>query len=82
MRPVKWSLWGVVFACLLTTGAQADVALTTSTNPTIDLGTRLNSLLRAESETARNMNGRAMKRLIEAPEGSEDAVYSLSLIHI
>lgn len=80
MRPLKWSLRGFVFACLLATGAQADVTITTSTNPTIELSTRLNSLLRAESETARNMNARAMKRLIEAPAGAEEAVYSRSAI--
>jgi spore germination cell wall hydrolase CwlJ-like protein len=80
MRPSKWSLRGAVLACLLATGVQADVTVSTSTNPTIDMSTRLNSLLRAEGETARSMNSRAMKRLIEAPKATEDAVYNRSAI--
>lgn len=80
MRPMRWSLRSIVFACVLATGAQADVTVTTSTNPTIDLGTRLNSLLRAESKTARSIDSGAMKRLIEAPAGAEDAAYSRKAI--
>ena len=56
--------------------ASADVTVSTSTNPTIDIGTRLGSLFRAEKKTVSNMNERAIQRLIEAPDGAESGPYS------
>ncbi len=64
----------VIAVAALGTMAQADVTVTTSTNPTADFGNRLSSLLNAESRAVGNMDSRAMKRLFEAPDSK--GVYS------
>ncbi len=64
----------VIAVAALGTMAQADVTVTTSTNPTADFGNRLSSLLSAESRAVGNMDSRAMKRLFEAPDSK--GVYS------
>lgn len=76
MRPIKRSIAGFAVALMLGTSVQADVTVTTSTNPTVELGSRLNSLFRAESKTVSNMNERAIRRLIEAPDGASVGPYS------
>ena len=58
------------------TAALADVVLTTSTNPTAEIGTRLNSLFQAESRAVKGIDGRAMKRLTETPKSEEGGLYS------
>lgn len=56
--------------------AQAEVTVSTSTNATVDMGSRLNSLFRAEGQAVRGMNRGDMKRLIVAPKAPEGGVYS------
>ncbi|MCG6883940.1 MAG: cell wall hydrolase [Silicimonas sp.] len=56
--------------------AQADVTVSTSTNPTASLQSRIGSLMDAESGTARGMNARTMKRLTAVPRGDDDTPYS------
>ncbi|MEM6387622.1 MAG: cell wall hydrolase [Pseudomonadota bacterium] len=56
--------------------AQADVAVTTSTNPAAELGSRMQSVFRAESEAMRRMNRSSMKRLIDPPKGVAGGLYN------
>lgn len=70
MRPSIRSIAAAVVAFTMGTAVQADVTLSTSTNPTAELGTRLNTLFEAEGKTVRSMNTSAMRRLIEAPDGA------------
>ncbi|MEM9425950.1 MAG: cell wall hydrolase [Pseudomonadota bacterium] len=69
-KPVLRSLATVVMAFALGSAVQADVTLSTSGNPTVDLGSRLNSLLRAEGRALSGMDRKDMRRLIEAPAAS------------
>ncbi len=66
----------VIAVAALGTMAQADVTVSTSTNPTADFGNRLSSLLSAEGRAVGEMGSRQMKRLIEAPQAAEKGVYS------
>jgi len=76
MRPIQRSLAAIATLVFVGTAAQADVTLSTSTNPTAELGTRLGSLFRAEGKTVGSMNERAMRRLIDAPDGKNGGPYS------
>ncbi|MGR3511739.1 MAG: cell wall hydrolase [Paracoccaceae bacterium] len=76
MRPILGSLAASAVAIFMSVAAHADVTVTTSTNPTVDLGTRLGSLLRAERQTVTSMNDAAIKRLIDAPGGAVNGPYS------
>lgn len=76
VRPIKRSIATVMLMLALGAAAHADVTLSTSTNPSAEIGNRLNTLFRAESRTVRGMDGREMSRLIEAPEGAEGGLYS------
>ena len=69
-KSILRSLAAAVIAVSLGSSVQADVTLSTSTNPSVDLGSRLNSLLRAEGQALRNMNTKDVRRLIEAPGAS------------
>lgn len=66
----------MIVALLAGATAQADVTVTTSTNPTVELGTRLGTLFQAERKTVSNMNERAIRRLIDAPSGAGAGPYS------
>lgn len=69
-KTVLRSLATIVMAFAVGSAVQADVTLTTSGNPTVDLGSRLNSLLRAEGKALSGMDRKDMRRLIEAPAAS------------
>lgn len=67
------------FAATVGTTALAEVTISTSTNPSGEVGARLNSLFQAEGRAARTLDAATMKRLIEAPD-PENGVYSRSRI--
>ncbi len=73
VRPLIGSLLAFVLSATVASTALADVTVTTSTNPQAGIGLRLNSLFQAERQTVKGIDGRAMKRLTEAPE---DGLYS------
>ncbi len=79
-EPVQRILAAAVTAFALVTSAQAEVTVSTSTNPTVDLGSRMNSLFRAEGQAVRGMSGGDMKRLIVAPKATEGGFYSRQAI--
>lgn len=66
--PVTRSLLQILAIAIFGSTAYADVTVSTSTNPTIEIGSRLSTLFGAESRAVRGMNAKTMKRLIEAPE--------------
>ena len=75
-RPVVRSMLGFTTALFLAGVAQADVTVSTSTNATEDLHSRLDTLMQAESGAARNLSSGTMKRLTQLPGKDEDKIYS------
>lgn len=75
-KPVQRILAIAVMSIAVAAPAHAEVTLSTSTNPTADLNSRLNSLFRAEGKAVRRMDGGDMERLIVAPKAPESELYS------
>ncbi len=68
VRPLCRSLALFVAIVSVVSTADADVTLSTSTNPKAEFCSRLNTLLRAEGDAVKSIDGVAMKRLIDAPK--------------
>ena len=61
--------FGVILALTVCGSAAAEVTLSSSNNPTIELDERLSVLLGAESKTLNSFRDGKLSRLIEAPAG-------------
>lgn len=70
IRPVS-RVMAVIAAFALTSPATADVTLSSSNNPTVDLNERLGAVFGAERKTMNSMRSSDMARLIVAPSRDE-----------
>lgn len=67
LNPVSRAL-AIVVGLVLAVPAAAEMTLSSSNNPTVELDARLSSLIGAETKTLKSVRGRGMSRLIEAPD--------------
>ena len=79
LTPVSRGFATIVVACI-GLQAPADVATSTSGNPSIVLQERLGSLFRAERQTIDSLRSRDVARLVEPPAFSEEGQYSRARI--
>lgn len=70
-KPMRWAA-ALIVATTLSVPAIADVAISTSNNPTITLNQRLGSLFGAETNMLTSFSARDLSRLTRAPNIVED----------
>ncbi|MDJ0637660.1 MAG: cell wall hydrolase [Paracoccaceae bacterium] len=75
LRTTRRVLTAAAVLCVSATSVWADVALTTSNNPTAELDTRLMTLFQGENRTVSAIDERGLKRLFRTPDAAKAGLY-------